>query len=362
MKKTLMAFAFCSALLAGCKGVQLGGGNDDVYVNPAEEKRLKQLAREEQARKAAEENRKREEETAQRKAAENSNSYYKDPEYNSDDYYDYEYAARINRFHQPIYGAGYYDPFYTNMYTYNQNPAFWGTSIYTGYTWGMPSTMFNGYSMGISTGWGYGMNRGCWSCYPTAFYDPFWSPYGMGYYDPWYQPWGYGGYYNSYNNGWNQGYMAGYYNRLDANSGYSRVNVGPRSSTGSNTGRATSESESASGRYMQSVAEEQARNQRFTPVENRSQSRGRIQSAPSETGRSSTGGTQPPKQEPARVEPGRRSSSSGRIKEGGNERGRQRSNDTWEQPAPAQHQGRDRGSERPSQPRNTTGGNTRPRG
>ena len=49
--------------------------------------------------------------------------------YNNDDYY---YSSRIRRFHRPMWGMGYYDPWYTDMYWYNYDPFFWGTSIYAG--------------------------------------------------------------------------------------------------------------------------------------------------------------------------------------------------------------------------------------
>ncbi|NLJ82789.1 MAG: hypothetical protein GX330_06660, partial [Bacteroidales bacterium] len=50
--------------------------------------------------------------------------------FNNDDYYDYEYAARLRRFHGPYSHWGYYDPYYTNMYWYSRNPAHWGVSVY----------------------------------------------------------------------------------------------------------------------------------------------------------------------------------------------------------------------------------------
>src|SRR6267378_3272857 len=50
--------------------------------------------------------------------------------FNSDDYYDYEYAARLRRFHNPYSGYGYYDGYYTNSYWYSYNPFQWGVSIY----------------------------------------------------------------------------------------------------------------------------------------------------------------------------------------------------------------------------------------
>jgi hypothetical protein len=373
MKKILMAAALAGALLSGCKSTQLGSGTDDVYVNPAEERQLAQKAREEAARKEAEERASREAEAAAKKAAEENNPYYKDPSYDADDYYDYEYASRINRFQRPIPGAGFYDPYYTNMYTYNQNPGLWGTSIYASYNWGMPSYMFNGYSMGISTGWGYGYPAGyygynSWNCYP-GFYDPFCASYGWGYgYNPYFQPWGYGGYYSGYNqgyyNGWNNGYWNGYYNSLDPNSGYGRANVGPRSSSGSNTGRSgLGPDESLRSKYIRSVAEEQMRTERFSgPRTTRSSSAGRMQSESGDRGGRVSGGNQPVHQEAPQQDRSRRSNSSGRIQEQGRSReGRQQQPQQNENINQAPSGGRGSNSGRESQPRNSSGGNTRPR-
>jgi hypothetical protein len=373
MKNILMMAAVCAlAVFPACRSTQMGTGTDDVYANPAEEKRAREQARIALEKQAAEEKARQEQESSAKREQEAKNPYYKEPDYSSEDYYDYEYSARINRFYRPLYGAGYYDPFYTNNYTYNQNPALWGTSIYTGVGWGMPSTMFAGYSMGISTGWGYGYNRGCWTCYPGyGFYDPFWSPspYGMAFYDPWamYYPMGYGGFYNGYYTGYNQGYVAGYYNRLDANSNYGRVNLGPRGGSGSNSGRGTAP-ESSTGRYIQNVAEEQSRSPRFTPVESRSQSRGRIQSVPA-TGREASPADGSERNQPVYDQnsnkPRNRGNSSGRIRQQQPQdqpRGRERSNNEIQaSPPPSNPAGRDGGTERQSSPRGGSGGNTRPR-
>ena len=61
-----------------------------------------------------------------------TNKYY-DSDFNSDDYYDYEYATRMRRFYHPVSNYGYYDNYYTNSYWYNGNPACWGLSVYLGY-------------------------------------------------------------------------------------------------------------------------------------------------------------------------------------------------------------------------------------
>src|SRR5688572_12166377 len=115
--KKLLIIAAIAGLFSGCKSSQVSSGTDDVYVNPAEERAIAKQAAEERARKVAEEKKQRQEAaSAASPKEEESKPVYKDPEYNADDYYDYEYAARLNRFYNPIYGAGYYDPYYTNLY------------------------------------------------------------------------------------------------------------------------------------------------------------------------------------------------------------------------------------------------------
>ena len=74
-----------------------------------------------------------------------TNNYYGD-DYDMDDYYDYMYSSRIRRFHNNnLSGMGYYNPFYTNTYFYNNDPMFFGNSIYSSYGF------FNPY-----VPWGYG--------------------------------------------------------------------------------------------------------------------------------------------------------------------------------------------------------------
>jgi hypothetical protein len=286
MKKMLIVTLFSGLLLGSCRTSQLASYTDDVYANPREEKELARLAAEQKAKKDAEEKQKREEELAAQKAKEDANPYYKDPNYNSDDYYDYEYSSRINRFYRPI-GVGYYDNYYTNSYFYNQNPAYWGTSIY--YNYGMPSAQFNNYSWAISTGWGY--NNSCgYNNYWNGCYSNYYCPYyGNSCWDPWYSGcgynysgcsnnyWGYNnGYYNGYYSGYNNGYYSGwananYFNRYDVNSGYGKMEYGPRgSSSGGNNYRRTTAGmeipEESKGRreYVQQVNEQQNNTPRFT--------------------------------------------------------------------------------------------------
>src|SRR3954469_21695171 len=110
MKNFLLLATLTTLLLGGCKSSQMTGVTDDVYANPTEERAIAKAAAEQKAKEEAIQ-RQREEETRAQQAAvdkkhqEEAAKYYKDPQYSADDYYDYEYAARINRFHRPVYGA-----------------------------------------------------------------------------------------------------------------------------------------------------------------------------------------------------------------------------------------------------------------
>ncbi len=263
--------------LASCKTSQLSSYDDDVYANPTEEKQRAVASAQQKAKEDAEARAQREKEALARKEKEDNNPYYKDPAEGQDDYYDYKYASRINRFDNPISGAGYYDTRYTNYYTYNQNPAYYGSSIYNSYNW-MPSNQFNGYSSGLSIGFasGYGYNNygygsfgygggyyggynnpGCFNAYPNYGYYGY---NGFGYGNPYNA-----GYYNGYNTGLNNGW--GYFNSLDANSDYQLYN-GPRGSNGGgNSERRSSaglpEDNSRTG-FLKSMAQQQEERPRFS--------------------------------------------------------------------------------------------------
>ena len=72
-----------------------------------------------------------------------TNNYYGEGGY--DDYYDYSYSARINRFYNPYAGFNYYSPCYVGFY-YDPwyNPYWYRPSLYFGLSWGWGSF-----------GWGY---------------------------------------------------------------------------------------------------------------------------------------------------------------------------------------------------------------
>lgn len=198
-----MVFASCSSL----KYYE----DSDSYVNARKERKekIEQIALE---KKKQEERQKYiQDSIAKEQEKINNNPYYKEPNYNKDDYYDYEYAARIKRFYNPVSGLGYYDNWYTN-YGFYGAPNY-GSSIYMGY--GNYSPMGYGYnsfgnpyySYGLGTCWGnpyYGSNWG----YSPWSYNPY---MGFGYTPYWYNPYNYYGY-SPY------GYNPYYYNSQDINS------------------------------------------------------------------------------------------------------------------------------------------------
>jgi hypothetical protein len=387
MKKILVAASLASMITA-CKSPQEITSTDDVYVNPVEERRLAKIAAEQQARDEAlaRQAQAQAQEVQEQKPA-TPDRYYKDPDYNSDDYYDYEYASRINRFSRPLYGAGYYDPYYTNLYTYNQNPAFYGTSIYSS-SMMMPSAQFSGLSFGISSGWGTGYNSYGYGGYYPYGYNAYgyngYSPYGYGYtgYYPWYTgyyaPWGYssfgygGGFYNGYNMGYYNGINAGhwgYFNSLDPNSGYGKMEYGPRgTSTGGNSpsrtypGMQRPLNENRE-KYFDNVVQQQNQSPRFSASDGRGVGT-RVGNRAQKPAGGGGNGIEAPQTE--RVYNGRSAGGSGntRVRRTDNNSGRQErqgvdnnSNGNWNA-APRQGGSSPRGGS--SSPRNS-GGNSRPR-
>lgn len=249
MKRVLILSFLTVLILSGCKNTAQLSRLDDVYFDPKRDKELMAPPKKEEPEMA------RTEVKPEQKQVED-NPYYKDPSFSSDDYYDSEYAARLRRFNNPLYGVGYYDSYYTNSYFYNQNPYQYGVSIYNGYNWWGPSYYNYMYTPNYNWGNWYGMpsqpgfNMYFGNTYNYYnYYDPWgncgWNYYGSNpyYYNNYY--WGMGnpywnnsywnGYYNGYYNGFYNGYYSGlnngYYNSYDYNSLY----YGPRKSrTGSN--------------------------------------------------------------------------------------------------------------------------------
>jgi hypothetical protein len=145
------------------------------------------------------------------------NNYYGDV-YDDEGGY---YSTRIQRFHRPYGGFGYYSPAYCGFY----NDPFWnsGWNIGFGYSYGF------GPSWSIGYGWGIGMGYG--------FYDPFFDPWFNPYFSPYYGFGGWGN--NAYNWGYRDGYWDGrndngYWNNGGFGRGGNRNTVirGPRPSRG----------------------------------------------------------------------------------------------------------------------------------
>ncbi len=186
-----------------------------------------------------------------------TNNYYGDyNDYNPDDYYDYAYSSRIKRFHNPVYSCSYYDPWYTNVYWYDYNPVYYGSSIYLGYSWWYPSPLSWNFGWNSYNGWNVGWNLGyypyghCGNGYYGIYnYYPFY-----GYSNPYWN-----GYNNGYYNGYNDGLIASnnYYNSYDPNSYYH----GHRGSISSDGGR---ERRTLAENYQNAVGSEKAFNSKFS--------------------------------------------------------------------------------------------------
>ena len=89
----------------------------------------------------------------------------------------YEYASRINRFHNSYVAFDFYSPLYTETFWYHYTPYTWGVSIYDDwYYYGGGVSRYNWTSgFGGSYWWGYD---------PWWDYDP-WMGYGW---NSWYAP------------------------------------------------------------------------------------------------------------------------------------------------------------------------------
>ncbi len=154
-----------------------------------------------------------------------TNNYYTGDNYDYDnEYYDYEYSSRIKRFRTSNRSRyGYYDDYYTNYYWYDYNPNYYGTSIYSSYSWWNPRpwgnigwSYYGGWNVGWNWGWGWSGNYGYYgsSCYG-------WNSY----YSPNY--WG-----GHHHHGYNDYYASNYYNSYDHNSNYYGKRGGSSNSSG----------------------------------------------------------------------------------------------------------------------------------
>ncbi len=153
-----------------------------------------------------------------------TNTYYTDKDFTYDDYYDYSYSSRIRRFQRPNSTWGYYDPYFTNYYWYNNsNPSYFGNSVYATYTWWGPNfgNNYSDYYWGNNY-YGYGSWGNGW--YGNNWCNPWQNNmYGNNWWNP-YNPYACNGWNNSCygNNGYWNGfgsisYGNMYYNSYDNN-------------------------------------------------------------------------------------------------------------------------------------------------
>ncbi|MBG8554425.1 hypothetical protein [Hymenobacter guriensis] len=118
-----------------------------------------------------------------------STTVYTDDAYYDD--YDYDYAARIRRFHQPSYWS-FAPSYYSYAYTNSWDP--WGYNPYAYSPWG-PSYGYYGYSpyVSINIGWPY-RSYGGWGGYGWGYRTGYYNGYYNGYYDsPYYGGGNWGG-------------------------------------------------------------------------------------------------------------------------------------------------------------------------
>ncbi len=130
----------------------------------------------------------------------NQVSSYESQNYDNDEY-DYYYTSRIRRFHRPLYGFNYFDPYYTDLYYYDP---FMPMGSYTAMIYDRP------YSY---SSWAYAraMRR-------AAFFNPGFRPYYGSFYDPFFSPglaFGYNSFYGpsfglGFNAGWGGGFGPGF--------------------------------------------------------------------------------------------------------------------------------------------------------
>jgi hypothetical protein len=231
MRRLIKILAGTALLFSSCSNLKkLDTYDDDVYNDPVRDK-VEVVEKKKTDEPVTDSNVKKQDPDLG-----NENAYYRDPQWNRDDYYDYEYAARLRRFNGNAMGLAYYDPYFTNSYFYDYNPYHYGVSIYTGYNWYGP-TYWNysynpyynwggWYGCGNNLSWGFGYYD-----YPSSYFfapSPWNSPYGF--YDPY--AYGYANnswYWNNYYSHNPYGYCGNtylpyYYNTYDYNSYY----YGPR--------------------------------------------------------------------------------------------------------------------------------------
>jgi hypothetical protein len=194
MKKHIYIFSL--TVLAAFLGSSLWAqGNDDLYFDGVETPKKKEIVIEES--KIIDE--------------------ISEEEDYVDENYEYEYSARIRRFHEPARGFSYYSNYYVDNYWYD--PFMPGVNIYvvqpfyTQYSWGW------GYPY---SGWGYNSWGNGWGYYGAYYqYNNFgYNGWGNQWGNGWGNQWGYNPYWAGYNNG----YWNGWYNNGWRNNGWNNNN------------------------------------------------------------------------------------------------------------------------------------------
>lgn len=171
---------------------------DDIYFDPSQDKPAQAVAS-----TYAESN---------QIYADDVDGYYDTDYQEGYDDYDYYYTARIRRFHRPMYGFNYFDPFYADMWYYDPSMVMMAPGVtllihnnpwsynrfrrlnYWNYrSWmNSPSLFWNDYGYGAI---GYGRNFGFGSPYAgfgwggRNFFNPY-SGWGFGSFGGFYPTWG----------------------------------------------------------------------------------------------------------------------------------------------------------------------------
>jgi|GEM_PF-3278248 len=151
----LVSFAFTS-----CQTTQnVGGVNDDQFFtrsDAANQREQERIAREQAVAEAEARLRQREAEAAARRQQQQAQQaqqqefhyFYEEPVVRGlsmEDYHDFMFSSRIRRFHSGFFMPSYFDNFYTNMFFFNGNPMYFGTSIHFGTSWWVPRSRWGFY-------------------------------------------------------------------------------------------------------------------------------------------------------------------------------------------------------------------------
>ena len=117
--------------------------------------------------------------------------------------YDYEYSSRVRRFHNSAPGFSYYSNYYVDNYWYcNNDPYYYGSSIYTSPNYGYYNGWGNNYYSGWRNHYNY-YNQGWGNNYNYGWGNNFNNGWGNNYWNNGYR--NYFGLYNNYSY-WNNNY------------------------------------------------------------------------------------------------------------------------------------------------------------